>query len=150
MARQAPPIARAEVDNFLGTVSANDFEEVVLNSFLLHLDRVIPVAASAVAISHRGQMRLVTRFPKGNNESFSSLLATRENLLQSVCLSDKAAVLQILLLRLSVDKGIMTNLVQLEEVGVNGEAGPIDRVRKRCGVCCTLVTPVSYPNHRKT
>ncbi len=82
-----------EVDNFLGTVSANDFEEVVLSSFLLHLDRVIPAAASAVAVSHRGQMRLVSRFPKGNNRSFSSLLNTREDLLQSICLSDKAAVL---------------------------------------------------------
>lgn len=82
-----------EVDAFLDSVLPNDFEEVVLNSFLSHLDRVISVSASAVVVSHRGQMRLVSRFPQGNNTLFASVLATRENLLQSVCLSDKAAIL---------------------------------------------------------
>ncbi|MFK8028677.1 MAG: GGDEF domain-containing protein [Gammaproteobacteria bacterium] len=99
-----------EVDDFLGTVLPNDFEEVVLNSFLTHLDRVIDVSASAVVIAHRGQMRVVSRFPQGDDLSFSSVLVTRENLLQSVCLSDKAAVLHSDDNGLRVDNELLSTL----------------------------------------
>ena len=41
-----------------------------------------------------------------------------------------AAVLHIVLLRFSEDEGIMANLVHPEEDGVDGEAEPMDRIRK--------------------
>ena len=61
-----------------------------------------------------------------------------------------AAVLHIVLLRFSEDEGIMANLVHLEEDGVDGETEPIwNASGRRCGVCCTQMTPVSYPSHWK-
>ncbi|MFK7886513.1 MAG: diguanylate cyclase [Gammaproteobacteria bacterium] len=69
------------------------YEESIMQRFLEYLSNMLPVAAAAVAVSHRGEVRLVVSARSMVREEFESILATREELLQSVCLSDRAAVI---------------------------------------------------------
>ena len=69
------------------------YEESIMERFLDYLSNMVPVAAAAVAVSHRGDVRLVVSARSRVREEFESILATREELLQSVCLSDRAAVI---------------------------------------------------------
>lgn len=78
------------------------YEESIMGRFLDYLSNMVPVAAAAVAVSHRGDVRLVVSAQSTVREEFESILATREELLQSVCLSDRAAVIH------SDDLGVST------------------------------------------
>ncbi|MEO1574497.1 MAG: diguanylate cyclase [Pseudomonadota bacterium] len=78
------------------------YEESIMGRFLDYLSNMVPVAAAAVAVSHRGDVRLVVSAHSPVREEFESILATREELLQSVCLSDRAAVIH------SDDLGVST------------------------------------------
>ena len=60
-----------------------------------------------------------------------------------------AAVLYIVLLRFREEEGIMANLAHPEEDGVDGKPSRWTASERRCGVCYTQTTPVSYPSHRK-
>lgn len=82
-----------EVEQHLGALEDGAYEEAILTSLLGHLDGLIPVVASAVVLSRNHDVRLVTRFEGGEREEFESILRTREPLLQSVCHSEKAAVI---------------------------------------------------------
>lgn len=83
----------AEVNRLIDELDPNLYEEAIMARFLEYLSNMVPVAAAAVVASHRGDVRLVVVGQDAAKDGFESVLATREQLLQSVCLSDRAAVI---------------------------------------------------------
>lgn len=83
----------ADVAKLVDQLDPDLYEESIMQRFLDYLANMLPVAAAAVAVSHRGEVRLVVSTRSMAREEFESILATREELLQSVCLSDRAAVI---------------------------------------------------------
>ena len=81
------------VAELLRTLDPSLYEEHILQRFLEHLSGMVPFAAGAVAVSHRGDVRLCVHGQANALDTFETILATREQLLQSVCLSDRAAVI---------------------------------------------------------
>ena len=82
-----------DVSKLVDQLDPDLYEESIMEHFLEYLSNMLPVAAAAVAVSHRGDVRLVVSASSLAREEFESILATREELLQSVCLSDRAAVI---------------------------------------------------------